>query len=199
LKSANDKGMINYLKSIHRSKNLNIDIGNKCTLGCSQCARTIYKNKGYKLPGTDMTLSQFDKLSNYFKGRMISFCGTWSDPIYNPKFIDMLKMCKDKKIEAEVHTAASHRPEAWYEKAFLANTDARWIFGIDGLPSESHNYRVNQDGEKLFNMMIKSTDTIKQTVWQYLVFDYNKYNIEEASNLAAQHNIFFLLIHTTRL
>ena len=45
---------------------------------------------------------------------------------------------------------------SWYIKAFKANINARWIFGIDGLPNESHNYRVNQDGEKLFNVIVES-------------------------------------------
>lgn len=185
-------------KNLHQKKHFNIDIGNRCTLQCSECVRTRYLKRGQKLPGGDMTLEQFDKLSNFFRGREISFCGTWSDPIFNPHFIDMLKMCKDKNIKAEVHTAASHKPEKWYDGAFAANLNARWIFGIDGLPEQSHIYRVNQDGQKLFNIMLKAKAAGIETEWQYLVFDYNESNIEQAKKIAKDNNIRFLLIETTR-
>ena len=40
-----------------------------------------------------------------------------------------------------------------YISAFKSNPKANWIFGIDGMPEESKQYRVNQDGEKLFKIM----------------------------------------------
>jgi len=33
----------------------------------------------------------------------------------------------------------------WYESAFESNPNAEWHFGLDGLPEESHLYRINQD------------------------------------------------------
>lgn len=183
---------------IHKRKNFNIDISTRCTLQCSECVRTRWKTQSKKLPGGDMTLAQFDKLSNFFQGRIISFCGTWSDPIYNPNFVDMLKMCKDKNIKAEVHTAASHRPESWYKQAFRANINARWIFGIDGLPEQSHIYRKNQDGVKLFSMLLLAKSIGIITEWQYLVFNYNKDNIERATEMAQKAQTRIKFIYTNR-
>lgn len=182
----------------HRKKSLNIDIGNRCTLQCSECQRTIARSQGKSLPGSDMTLEQFDKISNFFKGRWIYFCGTWGDPIFNPYFIDMLKMCKAKDINVNVHTAASHRPKEWYAEAFAANQKAKWVFGIDGLPGQSHIYRKNQDGEKLFEIMKMCRSLGMSTVWQYIVFPYNKGNIETAHALAKEIDVRFLTIYTTR-
>lgn len=190
--------MTEYNNNLHQKKNFNIDIGNRCTLQCWECERTKHLNRNESLPGGDMTLEQFDKLSNFFQNRMISFCGTWGDPIYNPDFINMLKLCKKKNIQAEVHTAASHKPESWYEEAFLANNDAVWWFGIDGLPEQSHIYRKNQDGKKLFDIMLKSKQLGMEPVWQYLVFDYNRQNIRRAKRIAKRFNIELLLIYTTR-
>lgn len=184
--------------SIHQQKSLNIDIGFRCTLQCSECVRTKFIKLNKPLLGKDLTISQFNKISNFFKGRKIEFCGSWSDPIFNPDFLLMLEMCKEKNIEAVVHTAASHKPESWYREAFAANADATWIFGIDGLPSESHKYRVNQDGEKLFNIMLLAKSLNIKTVWQYIVFEYNRHNIEKAKEIAKKEKINFLLINTTR-
>ena len=72
----------------------------------------------------------------------------------------------------------------WYVKAFNANPNATWYFGLDGLPEESHKYRVNQDGVKLFEVMKMAVDMGMNVVWQYLVFDYNKDHIKEAKSLS---------------
>lgn len=177
---------------------LNIDISNKCTLQCPECVRTRFKNHGIPLPGKDLTIKQFEKITNFFYGKRIDFCGTFSDPIYNKSFIEMLEICKTKKIGVCVHTAASHQPFEWYERAFKSNLEAEWRFGIDGLPENSHHYRKNQDGLKLFDVMIKAKNLGLPVSWQFIEFDYNKNEIETAKDLARYYKIDFLLIHTNR-
>jgi hypothetical protein len=177
-------------------RTLNIDAGPKCTLQCSACARTRFREHGKKIPGKDLTPEQFKKIIKYFK--RVSFCGTFSDPIFNVHFIDILKICKEENIKTEIHNAATHKPEKWYQEAFLANTNANWIFGIDGLPKDSHKYRVNQDGEFLFDMMLLNRYLGMRPEWQYIVFDYNKDDIEEAKKIAKQHKLKFMLITSKR-
>lgn len=182
----------------HKQKNLNIDIGTRCTLQCSECERTKRLFQGLKIPGQDMTLAQFDKVSNFFIGRQIAFCGTWSDPVFNPNFIDMLKICKSKGVKTEVSTAASHKSIEWYETAFNANLDTRWIFGIDGLPEQSHLYRKNQDGKKLFDVMCFAKKLGINAVWQYIVFPYNLENLEKAKIIAKENKLKMDIVYTTR-
>lgn len=177
-------------------RTLNIDAGPRCTLECSACARQRFREQGKKIPGKDLTPEQFKKIIKYFKH--VSFCGTFSDPIFNIHFIDILKICKEENIKTEVHTAATHKKENWWQKAFLANTDANWIFGIDGLPKDSHKYRKNQDGEFLFDMMLLNKYLGMRPEWQYIVFDYNKDDIETAKKIAKQHKLKFMLITSKR-
>ena len=177
-------------------RTLNMEAGNKCTLQCSACARQRFREQGKKIPGKDITPEQFKKVVKYFK--RVSFCGTFSDPIFNVHFIDILKIAKEENIKIEVHTAASHKPEKWWQEAFLANPKANWIFGIDGLPKDSHKYRINQDGEFLFDMMLLNKYLGFNPEWQYIVFDYNKDDIEEAKKLAKQHKLRFMLITSKR-
>ena len=112
--------------------------------------------------------------------------------LINPKIIDKLRYCYVNNIDVMMNTAASQRKKEWYIKAFKANPNATWIFGIDGLPSESHKYRVNQHGVKLFNIMKMAASMDIDTVWQYLVFDYNKDHIDEAKVMCG-NKITFLL------
>jgi MoaA/NifB/PqqE/SkfB family radical SAM enzyme len=180
-----------------RDRAINIDSGNKCTLECAACARQQYKQEGQSIPGKDLTLEQLDKLTDYFK--KISFCGTFSDPIFNPNFIEMLKLCKKKDIKTEISTAASQRPEKWYDEAFKASSEkTTWVFGIDGLPKDSHKYRIHKKGEYLFNIMLKAVKQGLKVQWQCIVFDYNKNDIKEVEQLAKLHNIPLLLIYSSR-
>ena len=163
---------------------INLDITTRCTLQCPQCTRTWYYNK--RPPGSDMTVDQFKKILDYFDG--ILFCGQYSDPIYHPKFIEFLQMCVNKD-NVRVNTAASHRSIDWYKQAFEANPNAWWRFGIDGLPKDSHRYRVNQDGEKLFDVMLMAKDMGLYVEWQVLAFDYVIPQLNQIKQLAAKHNL----------
>ena len=155
--------MSNFL--FFNRKAVNIDITHRCALECIRCFRTMfYKNKNIKVPGEDMSMDNFLKVIKYFK--QLNFCGQYSDPVHHPKFIEMLEITYKNKNNVFVHNASSTKSKEWYIEAFKANPDARWTFGIDGLPEESHIYRKNQDGVKLFNIMLESKKYLKKLpVW----------------------------------
>ena len=167
-------------------RSINLDITTKCTLACPECRRTSYINKGWKVNGGHMPFSDFKKVHKFFD--RLLFCGGVSDPIFHPQFIEFLEYSRDKEVF--VSNAASHKSEDWYKDAFKANLNATWTFGIDGLPHESHKYRVNQDGEKLFDIMKMAADMDMNVIWQYLVFDYNKEHLDKARVMAGNRITF---------
>ena len=192
-------------------RQLNIDISFRCPLECPRCQRQVtwrkpvWRDNPLKVPGRDLTLDEIDKISDYYKD--INFCGQLSDPVYHPKFPEILRLLYNKgdkrihkkSIKVEIHTAASQKSKAWYIKCFKANPLAEWLFGIDGLPEESNLYRINQDGEKLFNIMIESKKHLQQTpVWQYIAFSYNEDHIEQAKKLAKENGVRFMLLQSSR-
>lgn len=181
-----------------KRRRLNIDIGHRCALECPNCQRQRqFTRKGKKVPGYDMTMDEFYKITSFFKS--INFSGQLSDPVHHPKFIEILEYCYKNKIEAIVHNASSLKPRHWYIKAFKANPLAKWVFGIDGLPEQSHIYRINQDGKKLYDLMVESKKYLKRLpVWQYLVFNYNEHNIEEAQEMARRDGVTFMILQSSR-
>lgn len=89
----------------------------------------------------------------------------------------------------------------WYIKAFQANPKARWFFGIDGTPDVSHKYRINQDGQKLFEVMRESVKHLQiKPIWQYIVFRYNEdpKMIEKANQMANDIGAEFMITHSSR-
>ena len=185
------------LKHTDRSRSIVIDASNKCSLQCPKCERAWYLKSKKRVRGNLLTLDQFKKIVKYYDN-YVEFCGQISDVTMNPNLPDFLTHTYDSNILTRVSTAASYRSSDWYVNCFKANPYAEWIFGIDGLPDQSHIYRKGQDGQKLFDIMSIGASMGIRVVWQYIVFKYNQDNIESAKQLAKKHNILFELNLSSR-
>jgi MoaA/NifB/PqqE/SkfB family radical SAM enzyme len=181
-----------------RHKRINIDLSHRCPLECLRCGRQrSYINKGLKVPGRDLSISEYNKLLDWFP--RISFCGQYSDPIHHPKINELLKIAYERKVMVEVHVASSLKPMQHYINAFEANPQANWIFGIDGMPEESKQYRINQDGEKLFKIMLESKKYLRsKPLWQFIIFSYNENSIDKAMKMAKDNDVDFIIINSAR-
>lgn len=167
-----------------------------CSLQCSYCFRQNEKFPSIRHKYQDISWSDFEKIARHF--REIEFCGTIGDPIFHSDFQKMLYLCKGREIKTRVATAASHKPIDWYQKCFEINPNVVWVFGIDGLPKSSANYRKNQDGHKLFEVMLLAKKMNVSVYWQYLIFKYNENEIFEAIKLAQQNDIPIQVFNTKR-
>ena len=186
--------MERYFKKRRR---LNLDVTHRCPLECPNCQRqTSFTNDGLVPHGRDLTLDELDMIAKHFVD--IGFCGQLSDPVHHPKFNEIMKMLKDVP-EVFVHNAATAKPISWYIKSWQANPKAVWIFACDGLPKDSHKYRKNQDGIKMFEIMKEAKKHLLSTpVWQYIRFKYNENDIETAKKMAEDEGLSFIQIESSR-
>tara|TARA_B100000686_G_scaffold303435_1_gene340250 strand:- start:5231 stop:5881 length:651 start_codon:yes stop_codon:yes gene_type:complete len=175
-----------------------IDLTHRCALECPRCQRQeFFRDHGETVWGGDIPMDTIEKATDTFKA--INFGGQLSDPIHHPNFIEILKLCYEKGVQANVQTASTGKPKRWFIKAFEANPNARWQFGIDGLPEESHKYRINQDGPKLFQIMCEAKNYLKKLpCWQYIIFKYNEEHIEQAKQMAKDNGLRFVLMQSHR-
>lgn len=180
-----------------RSRMLVIDASNKCSLQCPKCGRQAFVSQKKRIPGRKLTVDQFKKLIDYFN-EGIEFTGQYSDATMNPHLPEFLTLLNDRDIPSRVCTAASYRSKDWYIDCFRRSPKTEWVFGVDGLPEESHQYRVGQNGEKLFDIMCTAASMGIRVVWQYIVFRYNELSIQEAMLLAEENNIIFELNLSSR-
>ena len=186
---------IEWRDAILGRKSINLDISNLCTLECPRCDR---QKKGRPVPGHNMTVEEFTKIADYFD--KILFCGQISDPIFNPNLLDFIQIAKEKGKQLNIHTAASQRPTNWWSNAFdtIDKDKSKWIFALDGLPKDSHKYRINQDGEHVWEMMKLAVSKGVNVGWQYIVFKYNEDDIETCKQMAIDNGIQFNLMHSSR-
>lgn len=175
-----------------------VDLSHRCPIECPKCQRQLYfTSRGKKVVGNDMPMTTIHKLTDRFEH--LCFGGQLSDPIHHPKFIEILDVCKKKNIGVKVQTASSFKPMSWYEEAFETYPEAKWQFGIDGLPEQSSEYRINQDGVKLYEVMLMSKKYLKtQPIWQCIVFKYNQDNLEEVKNMAKENGLKLVVMYSSR-
>jgi len=180
------------------NKEIMIDASNLCNIKCHKCERQAYFKNKEKIPGGNLTIEQFKKVISYYND-MVGFCGQRSDPVLNPNLPEFLKILYERNIKSDVYTASDYRDLEWYKNCFKINPETKWTFGLDGLPEQSHLYRRNQNGFKMWEIMCEASKYLKQKpVWQYIVFSYNEDNIEEAKQMAKENNIIFELNISSR-
>jgi len=194
-----------------------IDLSHRCALECPRCQRQQFYTGRYgnKVPGKDLPMRTLELAIKHLdqipkdiydsetkkltRNTYIGFGGQLSDPIHYPKLIETLKLCRKYNIKTRVQTASSFKPISWYIKAFEADPDTEWQFGLDGLPEESHKYRVNQDGKKIFQVMLEGKKILtKAPIWQYIIFRYNENHQRQAKRMAKQNGLRFVLMKSSR-
>ena len=178
---------------------ITIETTNKCSLKCPSCIRQkVYGAAGKPIPPGDISLKDFNMITDYFKE--VHFSGNISDPTLHDDFHSILNLCVEKNIRTFVHTAATARSYSWYMKAFDISKRGRitWIFGIDGLPEDSHKFRINQDGPKLYRVMQLCRSRGIDTQWNCIAFNYNEHYIDTLKEMSEKIDVRFNLIVSTR-
>ncbi len=188
---------------------ISVDLGYSCPIQCPMCIRTLQPElvKEAKREYGNIRTAELEKLCKFFDD--LVFCGTLSDPIYHPKFIELMKIVIEKyKRKLMIMTNGSGKKRDWWETVFqlsrpgegVSAQDApvHWFFALDGLPHQSSKYRVNQNGEQVFEMMKMGSDMGCYIGWTWIVFGYNENSIEEGRELAAKHNIVFRISNSER-
>jgi len=192
-----------FVKTLDDYKNssINLDITDKCLLKCPNCMRTNRKTLHKR--GSDISLADFEKIAKFFPSLM--FCGNMSDPIYHPKFIDILKICDRHSREVKIHTNGWGKKGNFWPQAYeLTRLEEKrtprytWKFALDGLPNESHKYRVNQKGEEVWEIMKQGATSGCDIEWHYIVFRYNQDHIDQARQMARDNGITFVMIESSR-
>lgn len=171
---------------------INLDITHRCRLQCSKCMRS--EHPGLYKRGHDISLENMQKIADVIPS--LGFCGQMGDPIYHPQFDKIMEICRDNIVQ--VSTNGSGKSLEWWKNIHSINPYIKWIFGLDGLPKDSHKYRVNQDGEQVFEVMKYLAKLSNSIHWQYIVFRYNENDMEEATQLAKDNNIKLNFVYSSR-
>lgn len=158
--------------------NLHIELTNNCNAKCPMCSRTTNKI----IRTQDICLDQLKNFCNDAIFSNINYCGNDGDPLMHKDILSIVNyFSRSNQI---IHTNGSLRhPSFWKSLAKIPNLKV--IFGIDGSTPETHQkYRVNTN----FHTILKNASLFNSeggsSWWQFIVFEHNKHQIEEAKRIA---------------
>lgn len=177
---------------------IQIELSSMCNALCLGCYRIDQDN--YNRSHPDIPHKQFadpQVIKNLFLSKAastiqkIEFCGTIDEPLMHPDFLDILDMLLEIRpdLRITIHTNGSIRPaKFWQELAIRLNKFRSYgmMFSIDGLADTNHIYRQNTSFDKIMKNASAFIAAGGEAEWQYLIFDWNKHQVDEAKHLATE-------------
>ena len=169
-----------------------IELTNICTLKCSGCARTQFINmfpQHWKNHSIDInSLMQFLDLD--LNDKFLYICGNYGDPIYHPDFHNIISQFKSRGAILEIVTNGSYKTKQWWEQTVGILTEQDTVtFSVDGLPENFTTYRINADWKSIEVGMKVVAKSKCRSRWNYIPFNYNENNIEQAKDLCKKLGI----------
>lgn len=176
----------------------NIDASHRCIFKCPQCIRQKTSSQNQIKRSFDLEEEQFKKILDYYDIGL-TFCGQISDPIYHPRFLNLLKMCNGQRKAIRIATVGSGKSDEWWDEAFSYGLgENAWYFGVDGIDKKSELYRVGSNFDDVWSRMKQGRDLGHAIVWQYIIFGYNEHEIDRAKEIAEEEDFSLLFVNTNR-
>jgi len=172
---------------------IEIDCTSFCNAFCGACDRNV--SGGEKVKGLQQNHLSLEVWQRLVDDPMIDqineiiFNGNFGDFSMHPNFIEMMEMLAAKKTNLYLNlntNGGARNAQFWHDLAVVLNKFVKHDikFGIDGLEKTHAIYRRGIDWTKRIEN-IKSFNTAGgNSIWKCIVFDYNKYQLDEMSKLA---------------
>lgn len=165
----------------------------KCNSACPMCPR--YTHDGFEskfLANAEWTLESFKKSwpVDFIKELdKILACGNFGDPCACREFVDIYEYLREinPNIELACNTNGSLRNTDWWYrlgKVIGRNRSDYCTFSLDGLEDTNHLYRRNTNWKKIIENVKAFIDGGGTAHWDYIVFEHNEHQVDEAKQLA---------------
>jgi sulfatase maturation enzyme AslB (radical SAM superfamily) len=114
------------------------------------------------------------------------WCGNYGEVGFSETFLDCLQyVVENTQAKCIITTNASVRSETWWkEVAKLLKGRGKVNFSIDGLEDTNKIYRVNSNWNKIVSNVKAFNSVGGRSRWDYLVFDHNEHQVDDAVELA---------------
>ena len=123
----------------------------------------------------------------------IQFCGNYGDPMTNPEILDICEWIRsnNQHVSMRISTNGGIGSPKHYKR--LGQLGVHIIWGIDGASKEINElHRVRVDYNKVIRNMDEYISDIKDGTyheWQYIVWQENAHELEDAVRVAYQKGI----------
>jgi MoaA/NifB/PqqE/SkfB family radical SAM enzyme len=176
-------------------KRVHLEISEICNAACPMCARFVGGGRALVpyMNNDSISLEYFKQIFDLDFIEQVDkwvICGVLGDPCTAKDLIPIiehiLKYNENARISLE--TNGGIRDTSWWHNlGSLCNTANRSVvFSIDGLSDTNHLYRRNVQWDKVIENLKAFTNAGGYAAWQYIRFQHNEHQVEEARLLAQQ-------------
>lgn len=172
-------------------KTIHLEVTQNCQASCPMCDRNM-NGKGINPHINLDELSLLDCV-DIFSPEFIKqldtmyMCGNLGDPIVAKDTLEIFEYFRshNPNMWLSMNTNAGAKNEEWWRQ--LAEVFGRMgavIFSVDGLRDTNHLYRQGVVWDNVERNMRAFIDAGGRARWDYLIFEHNQHQVEEAEELA---------------
>jgi len=172
-------------------KAVHLEVTQRCQASCPMCDRNM--NGGADNPHIHNVELSLEDCKKIFSPEFIAqlqtmyMCGNLGDPIVAQDTLEIFRYFRNHNpnMWLSMNTNAGARDEAWWEElAQIFGRKGAVIFSVDGLKDTNHIYRQGVNWAKVENSMRSFIKAGGRARWDFLVFQHNEHQVDEAEELA---------------
>jgi MoaA/NifB/PqqE/SkfB family radical SAM enzyme len=172
-------------------REVHLEITQRCQAACPMCDRNENGGKD-NIHITNAELS-VDDVKTIFSPEFIAqldtmyMCGNLGDPIVARDTLEVFEYFRacNPTMWLSMNTNAGAKSTDWWRKlAGVINNKGAVIFSVDGLEDTNHLYRQNVVWANVERNMRAFIDAGGRARWDFLIFQHNEHQIDEAEQLA---------------
>ena len=174
-------------------KTIHLEVTQNCQASCPMCDRNM-NGEGIN-PHINLDELSYKDCTNIFNASFIKqldtmyMCGNLGDPIVAKDTLEIFRYFRrhNPNMWLSMNTNAGARDEAWWaDLASIMGRKGAVIFSVDGLRDTNHLYRQGVNWERVERSMDAFIDSGGRARWDFLIFEHNQHQVEEAEQLAKQ-------------
>ena len=172
-------------------RTIHMELTTRCNSACPQCPRNLFGDRpNPNIPVSDISFDQAINMLSPIVHQLQDFyvCGNFGDPAIAKDVFEILSWLRstNPKITLGLHTNGSMRTPEWWARlgTLLTNPGDKVHWGIDGLEDTNHIYRRHTQWSKIMENSSAYIAAGGRAVWNYIVFDHNEHQVEQARDIA---------------
>ena len=172
-------------------RTVHLEITQLCQAACPMCDRNENGGKDNKhITNSELSLEDCMKIfSPDFIQQLntMYMCGNLGDPIIAKDTLEVFRYFRkhNPNMWLSMNTNAGARDAEWWtELAKIYDNKGAVIFSVDGLADTNHLYRQNVKWSIVENSMRSFINAGGKARWDYIIFEHNQHQVEQAEQLA---------------
>ena len=172
-------------------RSIHLEVTQNCQASCPMCDRNM-NGEGIN-PHINLDELTLEDCKKIFLPEFIQqlntmyMCGNLGDPIVARDTLEIFKYFREHnpKMWLSMNTnAGAKNAEWWTELAYVFGRMGAVIFSVDGLSDTNHIYRQGVNWDNVERNMRAFINAGGRARWDFLIFEHNQHQVEEAEALA---------------